>query len=288
VRFLLRLLHTLPRPGGEGVLVAAALAHGLLSPARRRRAWAWAAQQPGSEGRPRALAQALLAERGRYLATMLRIGERDVTGFRRRLVLQGREHLDAVYGRTGALLIDFHLGAGATPLVLAYSGYRVVYAARGEAARWQDLWRHEPARRSVPFTLPPEDLVLWGDLMSRVAALTRIRRELLADRVVYLTADGVGREAFRVPLPGRSLVVRSGWLVARRAAAVPALPVLTHREGRRLVTEIHPPLPPPAADEARDLERCRDHLTPILLGFVRRYPEQCFALALDRPPPESV
>jgi lauroyl/myristoyl acyltransferase len=93
---------------------------------------------------------------------------------------------------------------------------------------------------------------------------------------VYLMADGpFGREAFRIELPGRPLIVRSGWLALRRQTGVPALPVLTFREGGRRVIVVHPPLPAPDADRARDAAACRAALTPLVADYVRRFPAQC-------------
>lgn len=37
-------------------------------------------------------------------------------------------------------------------------------------------------------------------------------------------------------------------------------------------------LPPPDADATRDLDVCRDALAPLLQSYVRRFPEQCYAL----------
>ena len=76
--------------------------------------------------------------------------------------------------------------------------------------------------------------------------------------------------------------IRSGWLVLRRQCAVPVLPVLTHLEGRTQVIAICPPLPPPDPDPGRDLEACRVRVTTLLEDHVRRYPEQCYALAFGR------
>jgi lauroyl/myristoyl acyltransferase len=276
---LLNAVHRLPAPLGEDLLAAAALVQGMLAPGRWRRAYRWAASQPGRERLAWRLACALLAHRGRYLAMLAQVGLRDRERFRRRLVLEGRERLDAAWGRGGVLLLGFHVGSGAEGLALEVSGYPVTHTGRGR------VLQRAPRRPTQDWMAPTlADAILWTDGWSRVAALYAIRRRLLDGRIVHLMGDGDGTEAFQIPLPGRALVVRSGWLSVRRSIGVPTFPVLGHREGRRLVVTIHPPFPSPRSDPAEDLAACRAALTPILVEYVRRFPEQCFMLALDRTP----
>ena len=63
-------------------------------------------------------------------------------------------------------------------------------------------------------------------------------------------------------LPGGALIIRAGWLALRRLTRAPTLPVLAHRDGKRHVIVVHPALPPPDADPARDAEQCRTALAP--------------------------
>jgi hypothetical protein len=42
----------------------------------------------------------------------------------------------------------------------------------------------------------------------------------------------------------------------------------------------------PVESEAADVAACRAHLTPLLEDYVRRFPEQCFSLALQPTPPD--
>jgi lauroyl/myristoyl acyltransferase len=275
-RVLLRALHPLPAPWPEEILALGALAQGLIRPSRRRRAYEWASCQPtgGRDGAWR-LARALLAQRGRFLAAATQVGVRHPDELRRRLILEGTEHLEGTTTRGGTLLLGFHLGSAVTALALRVAGYRVVLAGRGRGP----LWPKAPARWIVP---PQEDLIQWTDLMSCVTAMRRIGRRLRAGDTIYMAVDGDGREAFTIRLPGRDLVVRSGWLALRRSVRVRTLPVLAHAEGGRLRVRIHPPLPVPVTDLGADIASCREHLTPILEEFVTRFPEQCFMLALGR------
>ena len=112
--------------------------------------------------------------------------------------------------------------------------------------------------------------------------MRQIQRRLSAGQLIYLTADGEGKEACRLSLPGRDLAIRSGWLTLRRATAMPTLPVLGHRERNRLVVRVYPPLPHPVPDLDRDIAACHEQLGLIVQDFVRRFPAQCFMLALDR------
>ncbi len=80
---------------------------------------------------------------------------------------------------------------------------------------------------------------------------------------MHLTGDGpFGREAFRIPLPSGVLVVRSGWWTLRSLTRATTLPVLTRREGRRLVVAVHAPLPDPADDRGEGCSRAAPRSFP--------------------------
>jgi lauroyl/myristoyl acyltransferase len=274
-RALLRALHLLPSAWAEESLAFGALAQGVLRPSRLRRAYRWALRRPGVR-RPRRLALALLAERGRFLAAATQVGVRGSEDLHRRIVVEGREHLEAAGRRGGALLVGLHLGSAATALALKIAGYPVVFTGRGRGP----LWPRAPARFIVPAA---EDLIQWTDLASRVKALRRIERRLLAGDMVYMAADGDGQDAFPLALPGGDLTVRAGWLAVRRRTKIAALPVLGRSERRRVHVRVYPPFPEIGPDPSDDAAACRAHLQPIVEDFVRRWPEQCFMLALGRP-----
>jgi lauroyl/myristoyl acyltransferase len=112
--------------------------------------------------------------------------------------------------------------------------------------------------------------------------LYRARRILLDGGNVFISADGAhGQIAFTVPLAGGPVAIREGWRVLRRATGATVLPVLSHMEGRRQITTVHPPLPPLAADPLLDLDACRDALGHLLGDYVRRFPDQCYSLAFS-------
>jgi lauroyl/myristoyl acyltransferase len=214
----------------------------------------------------------VLANRGRFLAlwAVFRSGPPDP----RRVLLHGKEHLDAVHGR-GAILLTFHLGPGLTGRVLRDCGY--LTRGTGEPS---DLVRPTIPTRSQEFPRP----VQWqrDDVASRGVGLLRARGHLLAGALLRITADGgAGQAAFEVPLPGLAFTVRTGWWALRRQTGVSALPPLVRREGRRFVVDIHPPLPDPAEDPEQDKARCREVLTELLGDYVRRFPDQCVSLALS-------
>ena len=108
-------------------------------------------------------------------------------------------------------------------------------------------------------------------------ALQLLRR---GDTVFIMADEPVGAEAFRIPLPGGPLVVRSGWLALRRCSGTATFPVLSHLDGRHHRVTIHPALPPPEPEPDADVVRCWEKLTPLIEGYVRRFPEQCRSLAL--------
>ena len=82
-------------------------------------------------------------------------------------------------------------------------------------------------------------------------------------------------------VPGGHVAIGAGWWVLRRLTGAETIPMLTHREGSRMVVTLQPPLPPPVADPVEDARRCRQALAPLIEGHVRRYPEQCVTLAFD-------
>jgi hypothetical protein len=201
---------------------------------------------------------------------------------RQRVVLRGREHLDAAAGGP-TLLLGFHVGSPLTKWALTAHGYDCIVAGDG---RWDPVKRATPRRGWVP--APEAEAGLWldaGGPAQRSIVLYRLRGLLLANRTVRLLADGEhGRELFRLPVPAGSLVVRAGWWLLRRQTRAVTLPVLAHRKGPRVVVTVHPPLPPPDPDPEADVARCRAALAPIVREFVRRYPDQCLPWVFDAPP----
>jgi lauroyl/myristoyl acyltransferase len=192
-------------------------------------------------------------------------------------VIHGAQHLETP---GGAILLGFHLGPPRTPYVLQACGYPVTSAGRLEGAGADPRW-HDAIDAGAAVRLPDGSPADW------VQGLNRLRGLLRKGSVIYLTADGpFGREAFRIDLPGRPLVVRAGWLALRRLSGAPTFPVLTHRHRGHRVIVVHPPLPAPQPDPVRDAESCRLALAPIVLDYVRRFPAQCRYLAFPAWPPD--
>jgi lauroyl/myristoyl acyltransferase len=271
VSALERVLRPLPGPVSEAVLATAAIADGLVHATRFRRARAWAAAQPGVGQPPWRLVLALLANHGRFCAEEAFLGVSRLEDVRRRVVLEGREHLSAA---GGAILLGFHLGSPQAWFRLRALGYPVRFAGRLERKAGDPRWAEALQAREV-IRLPE------GSPQERMRGLYHIRDLLRDGAMVFLTADGpFGREAFRIDLPGGPLVVRRGWLALRSLTRVPTLPVLAHRDGRHHIIVVHPALPPPAVDLARDAAQCRAALTPLIESYVRRFPAQCRYLAL--------
>lgn len=123
-----------------------------------------------------------------------------------------------------------------------------------------------------------QDLLIASDGFSRATMLHRAQQVLRKGGTLYVTADTVkgveGREAFRLPIHGRDVVVKSGWLALHRRTGATVLPVLAHLDGRGVSVTIHPPLP------MNDLDECRDGLERLLVDYAGRFPEQCWSLAV--------
>ncbi len=268
---LVRLLRPLPRPVGEVVLAVMAMADGLVHPTRFRQATVWAAAQPGRAGPPWRLALATLATHGRFCAEEAFLGESTTAAIRRGVVLEGAEHLAGAGG--GVILLGFHLGSPRTWFRLRALGYPVRLAGRLEASTRDPRWA-EALAAGEAVRLP------GGSARARLVGLYQVLELLRGGALVSLSADGpFGREAFRIALPGGDLVVRGGWLALRRMSRAPTLPVLAHRDGKRHVIVVHPPLPEPDPDPARDAARCQAVLAPLVEAYVRRFPAQCRYLA---------
>jgi hypothetical protein len=272
LRRLVRLLRPFPRAVGEQVLAAMAVLDGLVRRDRFHQAHAWAAAQPGTERRPWPLALALLANHGRFCAEEAFLGSSTLDAAARHVVIEGAHHLPPP--GTGTILLGFHLGPPRTWVRLRMLGHPVQFGGSLVTSAWDLRWKGVLDAGGVVYQLA------GGAAQQRLPALFRLREQLRGGALVLLTADGpFGREIFRIDLPGSPLVVRAGWLSLRRMTGAVTLPVLTHRDGKRRVIVIHPALPPPAADVARDVTQCRAVLMPLIEDYVRRFPAQCRYLA---------
>jgi hypothetical protein len=266
---LLRALHRLPWPLGEDILGVIFTVKGVVERDELRKALSWASAFAAGWARWR-LALSVLATRGRFVARGALVGMRSARDLLDRFTLRGQEHWPAA-GAT--ILLGFHLGPPYAYLALRASGRPVtVLALRCVPAKWS----REPWGRPEPEN---QDLLLGDDRYSRAMMLHRARQALRDGGTVYTTADtvpeGAGREAFRLAILGKELVVRSGWLALQRATGARVLPVLAHLDGRRVVVTIHPPLPGPWSDAAA----CRAALERLLAGHAARVPAQCWSLA---------
>jgi hypothetical protein len=247
---------------------------GFLRPGRRRLATAWARAQGAP--RPWRLALALCAFGGRCVARTYLLGVRGPEALRQTLVIEGEEHLTAVAG--AAILLGFHLGPPRSGVMLRLLGHRVTFLGGSDHAErmawWSDEWR--------PFVEPGPVTFAAGDPSRWPAVLYTGRRILLEGGKILILGDGLGKDAFDLPLLGGCWSVKTGWLTLHRLAGAPVLPVLYRLEGRRYVITVYPPLPAVGPDPPGDLEACRDRLAQLVDAYVRRVPEQCPDLVLRR------
>lgn len=268
-------LNALPWPWGEEVMATVGVARGLVQPRRLRRALGWASHyRHGLADRWR-LALSLLAHDGRFEATHSLIGVRDAEQLRSHLAVDGAEHLSRAREKGGTILLGFHVGPRTSWLALRILGFGVNAFVGHDYHRFR-----RPGLRAIldsAETVRPQH----GDPARRAAWLHHARRLLLDGKTVFITADRIiSQDTFEIALPGATAKVGSGWLALRRHTGAATLPVLMHREGRRGVVTIYPPLPPPQLDPVQDMAGCRQTLTRILSDYARRFPEQCRGLAL--------
>lgn len=266
-------LDLLPWPWGEDLLAHLFAAVALVRGSRRRATFAWASQQP--DRRAWRLAPAVSAFRGRWVARSALLGIRHPDDLRRQVAVRGEEHLAAA---GGAILLGFHLGPPNVDVALRSLGHRVAWlgSARRSRAWSRDAWR--PLLDPKDNLCPPDGDRFWP------AYLYRARRLLLDGGALFILADSwVGREVFRVPLPGgQPLIIRGGWLNLWRQTGVRVLPVTTHLEGRIQVITIHAPLPTLGPDHANEPSAWLGVLCSLIKDYVRRFPEQCPVLPLSK------
>ena len=274
---LMLALRRLPWPWGEEILAGCFMARTLARPLRLHQALAWAsAQSDHRESRWR-VARGIAACEGRFIARSALLGMRDPERLHRHVAVRGADRLAA--GR-GLILLGFHLGPPGAYLVLRAAGHRVTFlGGRGGSG----LWAPEIQER---YTSLREDLFFSpaGSTLGKMSPLYRARQTVRDGGIIFVNADGRGKEAFSVPVPGGRAIIRAGWLTLRRATNAPVFPVLSHLEGRTHVVTVHPPLPSLDPEPASDLDRCRRALEALLADYVRQFPEQCYSLAFPRAP----
>jgi lauroyl/myristoyl acyltransferase len=260
LRWLVPLLGRIPRRTSGNLLAALNVLRGLTSRYRWRVATTWAAAQARSRWDRYRLTFALFANHGRFMADEIRFWRDEAEDLDRDVTIEGREHLDALQG--GAILLGWHVGPPVTGRTLAALGYPVRTAGRlGDA--------DEGAGK----TPTPRE---------RADGLQHARVLIRNGTWLYMAADGRGREAFRIDVPGRDVIIRAGWLALRRVTGAPVLPVVCRRDGARRIITVHPPLPGLSPDRAEDEARCRTVLSAILNDYARRYPEQCRYVLVSR------
>ena len=194
----------------------------------------------------------------------MRLWREDAEGLRRDASIEGRGHLEALRG--GAILLGLHVGPPVVGRTLEAFGYPVRTAGRLHADGAPTWPSAEPGHDTPARAVTPR---------ARAEGLQQARLLIQGGTWLYMPADGRGREAFRILVPGREAIVRAGWLALRRATGAPVLPVLCRREGARRIITIHPPLPAVSPDRAEDDARCRDVLSAILNDYAQHFPEQC-------------
>jgi hypothetical protein len=260
-------LDCLPWPWGEEILAGLFVAKALVQTSRMRQALRWAAARTGGGRCAWRLALASCAHHGRVVARTGLLGLSGPDQLRPHLLIRGQHHLESAPG--AAILLGWHLGMPNSDVAFRMAGRAVAWIGGWRASRAWARPSWQPVNDVAGSRLASERKMVWAVL------LLRAQRILLDGGTIYMTADGGGREAFRLPLAGGPMIVRSGWLALRERTRARVLPVLSHLEGRLQVITIHPPLPDdPAA--------CEMVLGGLIEDYARRVPEQCYGLVFRR------
>ena len=234
---VLRALHRLPWPLGEKALGALFVIKAFAKHDELRRALAWASAFARGLARWR-LALSTLSMRGRFVARGALVGMRSMDDILRLYTVAGQEHVRAASG--AIILLGFHVGPPYSYAALRGIGRAVtLFGLKGIP----DEWSHGTWGSS---RTDNQDLLITHEGASKATMLHRAQQVLRKGGTLFVTADTVkgmeGREAFRLPIHGRDLVVKSGWLALHRTTGAAVLPVLAHQEGRGVAVTIHPPL----------------------------------------------
>jgi hypothetical protein len=152
-------LDLLPYPWGEEILARFFWIAGLIRPARRRPAFAWAAALIGR--RSWRLGLAACAFRGRWVARSMLIGVRGPRELARRVVVHGGDHLADASGR-GTILLGPITRLGECGVARVPRSARHADAARGANPVLGGL----PPPRPAPAARRP-DALHHGGLMGR-------------------------------------------------------------------------------------------------------------------------
>ena len=274
VSLLLRVLRRLPYPFVERFLVIASIGHVVVRPSRLRQARTWATAHERGAARRGRLALALLANRGRFLAVSGLLAFMDPDAVRRRIRIERAHLLRGADHSCGKIFLTFHLGPPVGLLTVGLAGHDFVAGGgRLASASWS------PPRRSWAQMLILLRSVGYAE---KGIALDRLRRLLMGGTTVNLTADGSGRELFRIGVPGGEIVIRAGWWFLRRLTGAETIPILAHRDRSGLVAVVHPPLPPSLPDAIEDAHMCEAVLAPLIRRYVETFPDQCIMAAFCR------
>lgn len=276
IPLLLRALGGLPLSIVEPAFAFVSITQAVLRPSRFRHALKWAGAQKRVGLRKWGLALALLANRGRFIVLATIGAFLDPDQFGRLVRVEGLEYLENRTSSRGVILLSFHIGPKIASRALSTEGY--VFATAG----WGELIVLRPPDRKAWNQSSQGERVAWPgpDRATRAIGLYRLRRLLLSGKMVRVTADGGGgTEAFRINVPGGAIAIMAGWWTLRRLTDAETIPLLAHREGRRLVLVIHPPLPPPVSDPIEDARMCQQALSSLLEQYVRMFPAQCHSVA---------
>jgi phosphatidylinositol dimannoside acyltransferase len=274
-----KLVRVLPEPVAFALGYVGARVYRRLDPERRRALEANLAQVLGPAAGPRELRRAVrrgFASYGRYWVEAFRLEDLSPAEIRRRLRIEGREHIDtALAAGRGAIFASPHLGNwDAGGAWLAASGYPATAVV--ERLRPAELYeRFAVYRRALGLELLPLD--------DGSETLRGVVRALRAGRLACLVCDrdltGGGVE---VRLFGATARMPGGPASIALKTGAPLLPCTVYHDRRpghwRAV--VHPPLlPEPTGDSRTDTLALTQRLATEFEGLIAAAPTQWHVLS---------
>jgi KDO2-lipid IV(A) lauroyltransferase len=274
-----KLVRRLPEPAAFALGRVGGLLYQRLDRGRREALEANLAQVLGPAAGRRRVRRAVrrgFASYGRYWVEAFRLEDLSPAEIRRRLRIEGREHIDTALAEgRGAIFASPHIGNwDAGGAWLAASGYPATAVV--ERLRPAELYERFAAyRRALGLELLPLD-----DGSETLRGVVRALRSgrlacLVCDR--DLTGGGLEVELFgaRARMPGgpASIALRTG---------APLLPCSVYHDRRpghwRAV--VHPPLrPEPSGDTRKDIQALTQRLATEFEGLIAAAPEQWHVLS---------
>jgi len=225
---------------------------------------------PPDHPRVRRVARGAFRHYGCYIVELLYVQALSLEELRRRMVFQGREHLDsAVRQGRGVIFVSAHFGSmdvasAAAPML----GYRIVAVAQPLRPKALMDWL-SASRARMGITLIPPD-------RSGLKLLRALRQGAMIALVIDTGIQETG--GVEVEFFGHPTLFPAGPAKLARWSGAPLVFALARRvaPGRFVVQATPPVMPERSDDPQRDIRAITQRLVDIFTEFVRRHPEQWY------------